>query len=221
MRAAKKRPVPTADQSPCQGNKGISLHRHDSSNCLPVSTHPDVRLNDSSTNPRKTPRSSSRNPGQIRFRGFAPHFSAADRPRVCTSIYSRAGTRAVLVNPVQSSTFFAVHVKIPANQRAGTFSSDGCEPWLGWRFGTRPRPDRLGPRGFGGVWCEFGRQHALGDWRTTPHAAPDANAPEPHLPVRNECRSPYAGLAPSERSIERARRRNRVHTGRSSSSGKS
>jgi hypothetical protein len=105
VRAAKKRPVPTADQSPSQGNKGISLNRHDSSNCLPVSTRPDVRLNDSSTNPRKTPRSSSRNPGQIRFRGFAPHFSAADRRRVCTSIYSRAGTRAVLVNPVQSSHF--------------------------------------------------------------------------------------------------------------------
>ena len=42
--AAKKRPVPTADQSPSQGNKGISLNRHDSSNCLPVSTRPDVRL---------------------------------------------------------------------------------------------------------------------------------------------------------------------------------
>ena len=175
------------------------------------------------TNLRKNPRSSSRNPGQIRFRGFRPHFSAADRTafvRLFTLARGHARSSSILFNPPIFRGGTRKFQPISARDLFRFPSLDGCERGL-VRDSVHVPGDRLGPRGFGGVWCEFRSEHALGEWRTTPHAAPDANAPEPHLPVRNECRSPYAGLAPSERSIERARRRNRVHTGRSSSSGKS
>ena len=218
-------PVPTADQSPSQGNKAIiSLNRRDSSNCLPVSTHPDVRRVFNEPPKKKKPRGPRHEtPAKSVFAGSDRTFPRLTALRLYDYLLSRGDTRG----PRQSCSirpFFAVALENSSQSARGTFSVS--PHWtavseVGFEIRYTSPGDRLGPRGFGGVWCEFRSEHALGEWRTTPHAAPDANAPEPHLPVRNECRSPYAGLAPSERSIERARRRNRVHTGRSSSSGKS
>lgn len=149
-------PVPTADQSPSQGNKGIiSPNRHDSSNCLPVSTHPDVRRVFNEPPKKKTPRSSSRNPGQIRFRGFRPHFSAADRTafvRLFTLARGHARSSSILFNPPIFRGGTRKFQPISARDLFRFPSLDGCEPRFGSRFGTRPPAidsDRAVSEGFG------------------------------------------------------------------------
>ena len=145
-------PIPTADQYPSQGNKGIlSLDRHDSSNCLPVSTHPVFAF---LTNLRKN-RSSSRNPGQIRFRGFRPHFSAADRSafvRLFTLARGHARSSSILFNPPIFRGGTRKFQPISARDLFRFPSLDGCEPRFGSRFGTRPQAidsDRAVSEGFG------------------------------------------------------------------------
>ena len=127
-------PVPTADQSPSQGNKGIiSLNHHDSSNCLPVSTHPDVRRVFNEPPKKKTPRSSSRNPGQIRFRGFRPHFSAADRTafvRLFTLARGHARSSSILFNPPIFRGGTRKFQPISARDLFRFPSLDGCERGL-------------------------------------------------------------------------------------------
>ena len=152
-------PVPTADQSPSQGNKAIiSLNRRDSSNCLPVSTHPDVRRVFNEPPKKKTPRSSSRNPGQIRFRGFRPHFSAADRTafvRLFTLARGHARSSSILFNPPIFRGGTRKFQPISARDLFRFPSLDGCERGLVRDSVHVPGPidsDRAVSEGFGASW---------------------------------------------------------------------
>ena len=147
-------PIPTADQSPSQGNKGIiSLNRHDSSNCLPVSTHPDVRrvFNEPSKKPRG-PRHET--PAKSVFAGSDRTFPRLTALRLYDYLLSRGDTRG----PRQSCSirpFFAVALENSSQSARGTFSVSPhwtavSEVWFEIRY-TSPAidSDRAVSEGFG------------------------------------------------------------------------
>ena len=116
-------PVPTADQSPSQGNKGIiSPNRHDSSNCLPVSTHPDVRRVFNEPPKKKKPRGPRHEtPAKSVFAGSDRTFPRLTALRLYDYLLSRGDTRG----PRQSCSirpFFAVALENSSQSARGTFS---------------------------------------------------------------------------------------------------
>lgn len=147
------------------------------------------------------------------FPGLFPHFTRLIRtmPLGLFTLVSRVNFVGAMRNEFSQSGVSIFFYLICERSTAGYVTGD---------LVTRRASFVLTARFRSWVWAARD-EHVRLEARTTPHAAPDANASRPHLPVRNECRRPCASLAPSNHSIDRARAPSDVHTGRTSRSGKS